>query len=69
MMYMYGYGPCFACGKDFMFNVDKVPSFPVKGIRRPICAECIERINPKRIGNGLEPVIPLPGAYEPEEVD
>jgi hypothetical protein len=34
-------------------------------VREPICRNCVERVNPQRIKNGLEPIVPLPDAYEP----
>lgn len=59
-------GPCLACGRVFSFNPDLVPSSSaVTGKREPICAACVERINPLRVKNGLAPIVPLPGAYEP----
>jgi len=57
--------PCFGCGKTFGYNPHKVPSIPIKGVREPICADCVERANPQRIANGLDPIVVLPGAYEP----
>ena len=51
-----------------MFNPDRVPSITVNGSREPICLNCVEVANPKRIANGLEPIRPLPGANEAEEV-
>ena len=34
-------------------------------MRKPICASCVELANPLREERGLEPIRPLPGAYEP----
>jgi hypothetical protein len=31
--------------------------------REPICQVCVDRVNPMRIKNGLEPIVPLPDAY------
>lgn len=76
-------GTCFACGEPFTFNPDLVPSIPVApgpdgrpearhpdagGRREPVCQACIERANPQRIMNGLDPIEILPGAYEATEV-
>ena len=61
------YGECFACKAPLSFNPTHVPSLPVDGVRQPICAGCIERANPRRIANGLQPVVIHPEAYEPEE--
>jgi hypothetical protein len=30
--------------------------------REPVCRDCTEIANPKRIANGLEPIRPLPSA-------
>lgn len=68
MAWMSVYGPCHVCGRPFTFNADRVPSVLVNGEREPVCLDCVERANPQRIANGLAPIVPLPGAYEPEEV-
>jgi hypothetical protein len=68
MGYMYVIGNCFGCGNRFTFNADKVPSIPINGVREPVCANCVERANLMREANGLDPIVVLPGAYEPEEV-
>lgn len=69
MGYMSAMGNCFGCGRLFSFNPDRVPSItPPGGTREPICGECVKRANPTRIAKGLPPIIPMPGAYEPEEV-
>jgi hypothetical protein len=65
-------GLCIGCGHIFSFNPMRVPSITIKGSREPICQACVERANPLRITNGLKPIVPLPGAYEPcdeEELD
>jgi hypothetical protein len=60
--------PCIGCGKVFSYNPMKVPSCSaVTGTREPICEGCVARINPMREKNGLPPIVPLPGAYEPCE--
>lgn len=61
------YGACYGCKRLFGFHPHKVPSIPINGERQPICADCVARVNPMRIANGLEPITPLPGAYEPFE--
>ena len=68
MGYMMVIGPCFGCGRTFSFHPDRVPSITINGIREPICLNCVERANPIRVQNGLDPIRILPGAYEPEEV-
>lgn len=63
--YAVAISPCFGCRKTFGYNPHKVPSIPIKGVREPICEVCVERANPVRIENGLDPIVVLPGAYEP----
>ena len=68
--YLLALGDCFACGRPFTFNPYRVPSHPDSaGIRQPICANCVRLANVQRERNGLEPIVPLPGAYEPEPDD
>jgi hypothetical protein len=64
MGYVFAMGLCFGCGNPFTFNPTKVPSIRVQGVARPICLACVTRVNPMRVKNGLEPIVPLPGAYE-----
>jgi len=61
---------CFGCNVLFTYNPDLVPSIrdPKTGSKEPICQSCVDTANPRRIANGLEPIRPLPGAYEPVEV-
>jgi len=59
---------CFGCKQIFSYNPHLVPSlrYPQPdGPRQPICRACVERVNPRRIQNGLDPIEILPGAYEP----
>jgi hypothetical protein len=63
---VYALGECFGCHQLFSFNPHRVPSVVVHGEREPICEACVARVNPRRIANGLDPIVPLPGAYEPE---
>lgn len=66
--YMIAMGDCFVCHRLFHFNPDRVPSHrDENGVRQPICGDCIEKANAVRKTNGLEPIVPLPGAYEPTE--
>jgi len=57
-------GHCFACKRPFMFNPVHVPSIPIEGVREPICGDCVELANPKRVANGLDPIVVHPDAYE-----
>jgi hypothetical protein len=58
---------CFGCGRTFSYNPMRVPSVrdPRTGNREPICLACVERVNPIRAANGLDPIVPFPDAYEP----
>ena len=67
MGWMFVLGECYGCGRMFTFNADHVPSIPIDGVREPICRNCVERANPERVKNGLEPIVPHPDAYEPQE--
>jgi hypothetical protein len=64
MGYVYITSACFGCGYLFSYHPNRVPSIGYQGARRPICRACVERANPERIKNGLEPIVPLSGAYE-----
>ena len=76
MAYMFCTAACFGCGCLFTFNPELVPSISVNAVgqpdpaghREPVCRNCIERANPRRIANGLEPIYAPAGAYEPQEV-
>ena len=68
MGWMYAVGPCWVCGKPFMFNADSVPSMrDENGIRQPVCRECMEQVNRERVTKGLKPHHILDNAYEPQE--
>jgi hypothetical protein len=69
MGWMVAISACYGCGRAFSYNPDLVPSVVVDGVRKSICPNCVEEANPRRIANGLEPIVPLPGAYEPMEAD
>lgn len=76
MGYMLCQSACFGCGCLFSYNPDLVPSIRVNaqgqqdpaGEREPICRNCVDRANPKRLANGLEPIRVPPGAYDAQEV-
>ena len=67
MGYAFMLAPCGVCHKPMSFNPHLVPSArgTPDGPREPICRQCIETANPKRIERGLPPIKILPGAYEP----
>ena len=64
MGYITAISPCVGCGRIFTYNPTKVPSITINGQREPICQTCVDRVNPRRVANGLEPIVPLSGAYE-----
>lgn len=63
-------GPCIACGRTFSFNPHRVPSTrPLLksgelGQREPICRDCFEELNRRRVAGGLEPFPVHPDAYD-----
>lgn len=67
MGYVFATSPCIGCGRIFSYNPVRVPSLTVNGEREPVCLGCVERANPRRLANGLPPIVPLPGAYEPAD--
>ena len=69
MGWMVAISACFGCGRPFSYNPDLVPSIVVEGVRQPICGNCVELANPRRVANGLDPIEVLPGAYTEQEVD
>jgi len=68
--YVYATSECLGCKRVFSYNPLRVPSCSaVTGKREPICLDCVHRINPMRIKNGLAPIIPHRDAYEPARED
>lgn len=65
MPYLIVFGSCISCHRPFGFNPEKVPSLRVNGEREPVCRDCIERVNPARVANGLPAFTIHPQAYEP----
>ena len=59
--------PCFGCGRLFSYNPNRVPSIrrdpQDPSTRTPICQACVKAANPRRIANGLPPIVPHPEAY------
>jgi len=66
MGYAFVTSACFGCKRLFCYNPIRVPSIrdPATGQREPICQACVNRANPERIKNGLDPIVPAPDAYE-----
>lgn len=66
MGFVTAFSPCLTCKQIFGYNPHKVPSSSaVTGTREPICQNCINLINRKRIDIGLDPFIISPDAYKP----
>ena len=59
MGYAFMIGHCLGCKRQIVFNPVRVPSLN----NEPVCRECIEKANPIRIKNGLEPITIHPDAY------
>jgi hypothetical protein len=55
---------CIGCGQIFSYNPVRVPSIRINGSREPICLPCVKLVNPIRVKNGLDPIVPKPDAYE-----
>ena len=68
MGFMSVIGPCFGCRRVFSYNAEHVPSITVDGVREPVCQDCVDVVNPKRVANGLDPIVPHPDAYNAQEV-
>lgn len=67
MGFVTAYSPCAGCRVPFHYSPTRVPSIVINGSREPVCRHCVEAANPRRVANGLEPIVPLPGAYEPDD--
>jgi hypothetical protein len=58
-------GPCIACHRTFSFNPHRVPSTSaITGEREPLCRDCFDELNRRRVENGLEPFPLNPDAYD-----
>ena len=65
MGYVTCMGVCIACGGVFTFNPYHVPSTRIfTGRREPVCRDCMEKANAKRVARGQEPFPIHPQAYE-----
>jgi hypothetical protein len=64
MGYAFATSACIGCGRIFSYNPMRVPSITVNGSREPICQTCVDRVNPMRKTNGLDPIVPFPDAYD-----
>lgn len=64
MGYCFGVGICFMCCQTFSFNPNYVPSIRQHGDKKPVCGQCMEMINNKRVEFGLEPHVIHPEAYD-----
>jgi len=63
MGYALATSACIGCKRLFSYNPVRVPSIRINGSREPVCQRCIDVSNPKRIANGLDPIVPHPDAY------
>lgn len=55
---------CICCEQLFAFNPFLVPSIEVEGVLEPLCRACVTLANPRRVANGLAPIVVRPGAYD-----
>ena len=74
MGFAYATRPCAGCGNLVSFNPERVPSVRMllgkpdaRGEPEPVCSACVYRINERRIGAGMDPIMIPPGAYGPME--
>lgn len=65
MGYAFCVGPCYSCRQTFTFNPMKVPSYPVNGVRQPVCKNCITLANTIREKKGIDLLRYAEDAYEP----
>ena len=53
--------PCWVCGHLFSYAPNPVPyRDPSTGELEPICGDCVDRVNSRRVENGLLPITPGP---------
>jgi hypothetical protein len=59
-------GRCAVCGGHFSFNPPHVPSVRAHPppLREPVAANCVAVVNRRHVGNGLDPIVPHPDAYQ-----
>ena len=69
MGYVMVFGLCCSCDKLIGFNPNKVPSVRIMGEKRPICRECVERVNTKRRVMKMPQIEIDPEAYESANED
>jgi len=67
MAFVYVIGPCYRCLRLFSYNPFSVPSQTIDATREPVCRTCLNEINQSRMARGLAPIVPAPGAYDPDE--
>ena len=59
---------CFVCDSIFSFSPHLVPSVrDERGVRQPVCEECMHVANAERVKKGLAPHAIPRGAYAPIE--
>ena len=63
--YIVMFGDCVCCQRHFSFNPNKVPSLRVRGIKEPVCRNCVDQANVIRKKNNFPEIPILDGAYEP----
>lgn len=58
-------GACYVCDTEIVYNALLAPTFKLGGNKYPLCAECVEYANPRRVARGLTPIKVWPGTYGP----
>jgi hypothetical protein len=69
MTFAMGHGECFSCKKIFSFNPKRVPSYPMNGVREPVCRECMDLANANRAAKGMDAHPIHSDAYDPIDAD
>lgn len=65
MGYALMFSACCSCGRVVGYNPMRVPSVRIDGVRQPLCRDCVDRANNLRIAQQTDPIVVLPGAYDP----
>jgi hypothetical protein len=66
MGFLMAYAACFACKQPFSFNPHCVPSIRgASGEKEPVCGQCMEQANERRVARGEQPHPIHPEAYAP----
>ena len=56
---------CYVCDTEIIYNALLAPIILIEGKQVPLCQECVEYANPRRVARGLTPIKVWPGTYSP----